>query len=129
MDIGVHQPNSTGGLVMNETWQDAGVSEHAGFPNAATDTALSSLDLSKLLIQRPISTFFMRVRGAAGEQFGIFDGDIVVVDRSLRPQKTDRVIWWSDESFAVSKPQAIPDGIIPWGVVTYVIHEMRTNHA
>ncbi len=114
---------------MNHSLQEAGVSEHTGFPNAATDSTLSSLDLGKLLVQRPISTFFMRVRGAAGEQYGIYDGDIVVVDRSLRPRTTDRIIWWNDESFVVGKLQAVPGDIIPWGVVTYVIHELRSNRA
>lgn len=110
---------------MDSSLRAAGVSEHAGFPNAATDTTLTSLNISKLLVQRPISTFFMRVRGASGEQYGVFDGDIVVVDRALCPRPADRVVWWSDESFVVGRPQAVPGDIIPWGVVTYVIHEMR----
>ncbi len=110
---------------MDDAIKELGVSEHAGFPNAATDVSLSSLDISKLLVSHPISTFFMRVRGDYGEQYGIFDGDIVVIDRALRPRLADLLIWWHEESFVLGKLQVIPGGIAPWGVVTYAIHGYR----
>ncbi len=109
----------------DELAEKLGVSTHNGFPNAAADKSLSSLDLGKLLVRSPISTFFMRVRGHAGEAYGVFDNDIVVVDRSLQPRKTDRVIWWHEESFGIGAVIQVPRNVIPWGVVTYVIHEVR----
>lgn len=102
-----------------------GVSTHYGFPNAAADKTLSSIDLGKLLVRQPSSTFFMRVRGSAGEQQGIYDGDIVVVDRSIQPRVIDKIIWWQGESFMVGVPALVPKHTAPWGVVTYVIHEFR----
>lgn len=109
----------------DEQAERLGVSTHYGFPNAAADKSLSSLDLGKLLVRQPISTFFMRVRGGAGEAEGIYDGDIVVVDRSLQPRNIDRVIWWQGESFMVGSPARVPRQTAPWGVVTYVIHAFR----
>lgn len=108
---------------------DQGVSIHGGFPNAATDASLSSLDLGKLLVQRPSSTFFMQVRGDDGEHMAIYDGDIVVVDRALQPRRFDRVIWWQGESFVIGLPAALPRNTVPWGVITYVIHGLRGGHA
>lgn len=108
-----------------ETLLSQGISVHSGFPNAATDSSLTSLDLGKLLVRQPISTFFMQVRGNSSESQGINDGDIVVVDRSLQPKRFDRVIWWQGESFAVGTPASVPRQVAPWGVVTYVIHEFR----
>lgn len=110
---------------MDDAIKELGVSEHTGFPNAATDVSLSSLDISKLLVRSPISTFFMRVRGNYGESQSVFDGDIVVIDRALRPRQSDLLIWWHEESFVLGALQTIPDDITPWGVVTYVIHEQR----
>ncbi len=109
----------------DELAERLGVSTHYGFPNAATDKSLSSLDLGKLLVRSPISTFFMRVRGHTGEAYGVFDGDIVVVDRSLQPRNIDRIIWWHEESFGIGMSSQVPSNVAPWGVVTYVIHELR----
>jgi DNA polymerase V len=102
-----------------------GVSEKTGFPNAGTDTSLSSLDLAKLLIQNPSSTFFMRLRGDEWEDRGVFDGDVVVIDRALSPHATDLVIWWGGENFAIGTPRQAPEGNEVWGVVTTIIHQTR----
>ncbi len=105
--------------------KDAGVSEHTGFPNAGTDSSLTSLHLGKLLIQNPSSTFFMRARGNTYEDRGIFDGDVIIVDRVLNPRKTDLVIWWGGEAFAIGPPAHVPTETEVWGVVTTVIHRYR----
>jgi hypothetical protein len=102
-----------------------GVSEHTGFPNAGTDSSLSSLDLAKLLIQNPSSTFFMRLRGNEWEDRGVFDGDVVIIDRALLPRASDLVIWWGEEAFAIGRPGEVPEGEEVWGIVTTVIHQTR----
>ncbi len=57
----------------------------SGFPSPAEDVAESSLDLQALVVRRPAATFFLRMRGEAMARAGVFAGDILVVDRSLRP--------------------------------------------
>lgn len=112
---------------MSEDEQDRdGVSVHAGFPNPATDKSLGSLDLNQLLVRRTASTFLFRVRGAAGEEFGIFDGDIAVVDRALDPRKADLVIWWSEDEFRIAKFTNLKSPTI-WGVITSTIHQLRAD--
>ncbi len=101
------------------------VTEHAGFPNPATDTNIISLSLEKLLIKHPSSTFFMQLSGNTWEAIGIFDGDIAIVDKSLEPQKTDTVVWWDVDEFRVSKYGRLPEKMAPWGVVTSIIHRYR----
>jgi DNA polymerase V len=49
------------------------------------DASDGGLDLNDLLITNPDSTFFVRVAGDSMEGAGIFDGDILVVDRSRQP--------------------------------------------
>ena len=102
-----------------------GVSEHSGFPNAATDSRLQSLDLTKLLVRHPSSTFYIRVVGNGGSEFGVKSGDIAVVDRSLQARRKDLIIWWDDAEFVITQASELPPELKPWGVVTYVIHEFR----
>jgi DNA polymerase V len=53
-----------------------------GFPSPADDHLRRSLDLNSYLVPHPISTFFIKVKGDALTGEKIFDGDVLVVDRS-----------------------------------------------
>jgi DNA polymerase V len=55
----------------------------AGFPSPGDDLVEKSLDLNDLLIDNPTATFFVRVSGDSMEGARIFDGDILIVDRSV----------------------------------------------
>ncbi|TYC53964.1 translesion error-prone DNA polymerase V autoproteolytic subunit [Zoogloea oleivorans] len=57
----------------------------AGFPSPAEDYADRSLDINDYLVRNPVSTFFFPVNGDSMEGAEIFNGDILVVDRSIRP--------------------------------------------
>lgn len=59
----------------------------AGLPNQASEKVAETLDLNELLIKRPSTTFLLRVYGTSMINAGIFDNDIVIVDRAL--QATD----------------------------------------
>ena len=56
----------------------------AGFPSPAEDYIEQKLNVQELLVKRPASTFFIRVSGYSMLDAGIHDGDILVVDRSLK---------------------------------------------
>ena len=58
----------------------------AGFPSPAADYEEQRLDINTYLIRNPVSTFFFPVEGRSMEGAEIFDGDILVVDRSLAPR-------------------------------------------
>lgn len=107
-----------------EELEQSGVSEHTGFPNAATDSRLSALDLSKILVRNPSSTFYMRIEGDSGSDYTIFAEDIVVIDRALTPRSKDLVVWW-DDGFMISRTNKLPNDVVPWGVITHVIHNYR----
>lgn len=57
----------------------------AGFPSPAEQYLEPPLDLNELLVRRPAATYFVRVQGDSMSGAGIADGDLLVVDRSLRP--------------------------------------------
>ena len=60
---------------------DIGVS--AGFPSPADDYKEKKLDLNDLLIRQPEATFFAKTSGDSMTGAGIFDGDLLIVDRSI----------------------------------------------
>ncbi len=76
----------------------------AGFPSpAAEETPLERLDLAAHLIRHPESTFFLRVGGDSMIEAGIFDGDLLIVDRGLTPGSGDIVIAVLDGEFTVKR--------------------------
>ena len=64
----------------------------AGFPSPAADFAEEPLDLNDLLGKNPPATFLMRVSDRSMETAGIFDEDLLVVDRSLEAKDGNVVI-------------------------------------
>jgi DNA polymerase V len=65
---------------------------HAGFPSPAADYLHETLSLTNLLVTHPSATFLAWAEGDSMELVGIFDGDLLVVDRSLTPVQNDIVI-------------------------------------
>ncbi len=104
----------------------SGVSIHSGFPNPASDRNLEAVDLHRLIVKQPTSTFFMRIDGNDWEDRAIFDGDIVVIDRSLDPRKKDLVVATKDDEFIITPFAKLPLDSSLWGTVTAVIHQYRS---
>jgi DNA polymerase V len=83
----------------------------AGFPSPAEQYLEPPLDLNELLIKRPAATYFVRVEGDSMIGAGIHDGDLLVVDRSLRPASGDIIIASVDGDFTVKTYRKDKDGI------------------
>ena len=117
----------------------------AGFPSPATDYIEEDVDLNVHLIKNVPATFIIRVQGKSMTDVGIYDGDLLVVDKSLKPKNFSTVISnvhdelvvksfvkEKDEQFLTSGSKRTEDKIIinsesdvfVWGVVTYVIHSV-----
>ena len=58
----------------------------AGFPSPATDYIEEDIDLNMHLIRNVPATFIIRVQGKSMVDVGINDGDLLVVDKSLKPK-------------------------------------------
>ncbi len=74
------------------TQHNVSTANATGFGAAADDYMERGIDLNEQLIRNKPATFFMRVSGNSMLNAGIFDGDIVIVDRSLKPQNGKIVI-------------------------------------
>ena len=115
----------------------------AGFPSPATDYIEEDIDLNIHLIKNAPATFIIRVQGKSMSSAGIYDGDLLIVDKSLKPKNISIVISnvndelvvkifikQKDIQFLSSGSKNFDDKIIInlnsdifiWGVVTYVIH-------
>jgi DNA polymerase V len=55
-----------------------------GFGAAADDYAERGIDLNEQLIRNKPATFFFRMKGDAMQDAGIFEGDVLIVDRSIK---------------------------------------------
>jgi DNA polymerase V len=102
----------------------------SGFSSPAEDFAMPALDLNKFLLEHPASSFFWRNSVRAYEKYGIFQGDIVLVDRSLKPQKKllNLVIYENEFKICdfVLMQKLLKKNDIDfefWGVITVVIRK------
>ncbi len=64
----------------------------AGFPSPADDYIEQGLNLDELLIKHPSATYLVRASGNSMIGAGIFDGDILIIDRALTATTGDIVI-------------------------------------
>jgi DNA polymerase V len=103
-----------------------GVSVHRGFPNSADDRSRDrlALDLNRLLIRHPSSTYLFRIGGHRWAEQGIYDGDIAVIDRGAEPRDGDLTVTWQDDDFNLC-PRSRLAGGQAWGVVVAIIHRYR----
>ena len=81
----------------------AEVSVQAGFPTPAENYAIKDIDLNDLLVDNPPATFLLRVRGESMIDAGIFEGDLLVVDRSRTPKAGDIVVMQVNTDFTVKR--------------------------
>lgn len=70
----------------------------AGFPSPAEDYKHESLDFNKDYIRHPEASFYGDVEGDSMKDAGIFDGDRVIIDRSVEPHDGSIVVaFWNGE--------------------------------
>ncbi|TWP29151.1 translesion error-prone DNA polymerase V autoproteolytic subunit [Apibacter muscae] len=79
----------------------------AGFPSAADDFYTERIDLNKELIKDPETTFLARVRGDSMKDMRIFNGDLILVDRSLEPKDGNIAVCYIDGEFTLKKLKII----------------------
>lgn len=79
----------------------ADCSVRAGFPSPADDFRGKRLDIAQLLVQHPQATYFLRVAGPSMKEYGIDEGDLIVVDRALEARHGCIVVAILDNEFTV----------------------------
>lgn len=75
-----------------------------GFPSPAQDYVEQRIDLNSLLVSHPSSTYFIRVSGDSMIDGGISDGDMLVVDSSIKAEHGDIIVAAISGEFTVMTP-------------------------
>jgi DNA polymerase V len=116
----------------------------AGYPSHPAEQAKELVDINSHLIRNEIATYIFRVQGDAMIDAGIFDGDVLVVDRSIEPKHNEIVLATLNNEFIVKRlykragliklisenpiypPLVIKekDYFAVWGVVTNSVHKL-----
>ena len=116
----------------------------AGFPSPASDYLEGEIDLNRYLIKNPPATFIVKSQGNCMLQAGIHSGDLLIVDKSIKPKNNSIVIASIDGDLTVKrikvsgKRSLLTSGnkdyvnvkinnesdIFIWGTVTKVIHNV-----
>lgn len=124
--------------------QEVRTANATGFGAAADDYAERGIDLNEELIKNKPATFFFRMNGDAMTEAGIFDKDIIIVDRSLKLVHGKIIVAVLNGELLVrrfhknfSSAFLLPENkrykainleefsnFSVWGVVTYVIHPL-----
>lgn len=119
-------------------------SVNAGFPSPAADHTQKRIDLNEHLIYNKEATFLFRVKGDSMIGAGIYEGDALLVDRSIQAKHSHIVLAVLNNEFTVKRlhhqhgiikllPEnphypALPvtegDELLIWGVVTYNLHKL-----
>lgn len=117
----------------------------AGFPSPADEYLDRDIKLDTLLIKNKSSTFFIRVSGHSMKDAGILNGDLLIIDRSLKAIEGSIILAVVDGEFTVKRlhfskgqtfllpenphyePLEIKDSMSfeVWGVVAHAIHSFR----
>ena len=98
--------------VVELPYADAGV--RAGFPSPAQDYITESIDLNRELIHHVETTFYARVAGDSMNGAGIYDGDIVVIDKALEAKDGDYIVAYVDGEFTLKRFKRDPRGQCAW---------------
>lgn len=118
----------------------------AGFPSPAGDFIFDTIDLNRELIKDPDTTFLARVSGNSMKDMRIYDGDLILIDRSIPPTNGKIAVCYIDGEFTLKRLKIIKkDGQIDkiflcpendafeaievspendfliWGILTYAI--------
>ncbi len=117
----------------------------AGFPSPADDFLDQSLDLNEFIIKNPSATFCVKAAGDSMERAGIFEGDVIVIDRSKQPVHNSIILAVVNGEFTLKRLLLSNTGQITlspenpkykaieiidgtefeiWGVATTVVHPL-----
>ena len=116
----------------------------AGFPSPAADHTRKRIDLNEHLIRNKEATFIFRVKGESMNGIGIYEGDELLVDRSIEAKHGNIVLAVLNDDYTVKRlhrrggvvkliaenplfpPIVVKDGeeLVIWGVVTRNLHKL-----
>ena len=99
-----------------------------GFPSPAQGYESKGIDLNSVLIRHPSATVFMQIESSSYMNMGIYNGDILIIDRAKKITPNSLVVYESEGHFVLGRvykiKKSLEDTIIT-GAITHVIHTVR----
>lgn len=86
----------------------------AGFTSPARDYTGETIDLNDILIKHPSSTFLGHADGDCLNDVGIYDGDLVLCDKSLELRQGDIAVCYVDGEFTMKRVDIDDKNKIVW---------------
>lgn len=77
----------------------------AGFPSPAEEELVDTLSLDEYLIDKPEASFLLKVSGDSMIEAGIFEGDLVIVERGVAAKNGDVVLACVDNEWTLKHLQ------------------------
>lgn len=115
----------------------------AGFPTSVDEAIEGHVDLNETLIKNPISTFILKVKGLGIPSIGVYNDDILIVDKGITVKNdclvvavideklTPKIVSTHGEDIYLLGSESDPPVFIHhgsnawiWGVVTASIHNL-----
>ena len=114
----------------------------AGFPSPAADYEEVTLSIDELIDLRTPHVYLVRVEGPSMIGAGIYDGDVLVVNKALEARSGHILVAYVNGGMTVKRLQITPAGVwlqpenpdyraIPvteslhvWGVATHNLHQL-----
>ena len=101
-----------------------------GFPSPAQGYESKGIDLNNILIKHPSATVFMQIESSCYMHMGIFNGDILIVDRAKKITPNSLVVYESEGHFLLGRVFNIKktlEDTITTCAITHVIHTVKEN--
>jgi SOS regulatory protein LexA len=101
--LGIVDKNSKGRLILNKALLPIPVlgTIKAGIPTDAEEQVIDEVTFDDYLVDRPESSYLLKVSGDSMIEAGLEEGDIVVVDKKIRPKDGDIVVANIDDEFTL----------------------------
>ena len=76
---------------------------YGSFESAALDFPEDTIDLTRLLIKDKETVFFAKVSGDSLSGIGIFDGNLLVIQKGMLPVENDIIVVFLNDEYYVKK--------------------------
>ena len=103
MKVGVIEKDTKGRITLKRSFLPLPVlgSIRAGYPDAEEEQLIDKLTFDEYLVDRPESSFLLKVRGDSMAGAGIQEKDIVIVDKNKTPVVGDIVVAFIDNEYTL----------------------------
>lgn len=96
-----------------------------GFQSPAVGYEDKTLNLNTLLVKHPLATVFMKIDSRKYMHMGIFDGDLLIIDRAKTVHPNSLVVYAQNGEFLLGRFYSISSEATVTGVVVHVIHTVK----